>query len=66
MVLDAPDEESMGFIFLSAKHTDPVGNNPTGENRRGFQGTPPALNQLVMQLWVRWERVRSPVVWLAV
>jgi hypothetical protein len=28
MVLDAPDEESMGFIFLSAKHTDPVGNQP--------------------------------------
>ena len=32
IVLDAPDEESMGFIFLSAKHADPVGNNPTGEN----------------------------------
>jgi hypothetical protein len=32
----------------------------------GFQGTPLALNQLVMQLWARWERVRSPVVWLAV
>src|ERR1700719_3281150 len=34
--------------------------------RRGSQGPPLALNQLVMQPWVRWERVRSPVVWLAV
>jgi hypothetical protein len=24
------------------------------------------LNRFVMQLWVRWGQVRSPVVWLAV
>ena len=32
----------------------------------GFKLTPLALNQLVTQPLVRWERVRSPVVWLAV
>ena len=36
------------------------------DDRRGFQGTAPDAERLVMRPGVQWEQARSPVVWLAV
>ena len=37
-----------------------------GVTWRGFQGTAPDAERLVMRPGVQWEQARSPVVWLAV